>query len=73
MIQVFMDLQNCDILLGFMYPRNALTHYHTMPYFDALKIYNCGKHHEKRRNCLQEAISPILTMFATLYGTYFSF
>ena len=23
-----------------------LAHYHTMPYFDALKIYSCGKHHE---------------------------
>ena len=30
----------------------GLTHYHTMPYFNALKIYNCGKHCEKRRNCL---------------------
>ena len=29
-----------------------LTHYHTMPHFDALKIYSCGKHCEKRRNCL---------------------
>ena len=24
--------------------RNALTHYHTMPHFDALKMYSCGKH-----------------------------
>ena len=30
----------------------SLTHYHTMPHFDALKIYSCGKHCEKRRNCL---------------------
>ena len=30
----------------------CLTHYHTMPHFDALKIYSCGKHYEKRRNCL---------------------
>ena len=29
----------------------ALTHYHKMPHFDALKIYSCGKHCEKRRNC----------------------
>ena len=29
-----------------------LTYYHTMPHFDSLKIYSCGKHHEKRRNCL---------------------
>ena len=29
-----------------------LTLYHTMPHFDALKIYSCGKHCEKRTNCL---------------------
>ena len=29
-----------------------LTHYHTIPHFDALKINSCGKHCEKRRNCL---------------------
>ena len=51
----------------------GLTHYHTMPHFDTLKIYRCGKHCEKRRNCLSQAISPFLTMFSTLYGTYFSF
>ena len=50
-----------------------LTNYHIMLHFDALKIYSCGKHCEKRRNCLQQAISPFLTMFSTLYGTYFSF
>ena len=44
-----------------------------MPHLDALKIYSCGKHCEKRRNCLEQAISPFLTMFSTLYGTYFSF
>ena len=51
----------------------ALTHYHTMPHFDALKIYSCGKHGEKRRNCLLQALSPFLTMFSTLYSTYFHF
>ena len=40
-------------------------------HFDALNIYSCGKHCEKRRNCLLQAISPFLTMFSTLYGTYF--
>ena len=50
-----------------------LTHYHTMLHFDALKIYSCGKHYEKRRICLEQAISPCLTIFSTLYGTYFSF
>ena len=52
---------------------NLLTHYHTMPYFDGLKIYSCLKHCKKRRNCLEQAISPLLTMFSTLYGTYFPF
>ena len=51
----------------------TLTHYHTMPHFDALKIYSCPKHCEKRRNCLYKAISHFLTMFSTVYGTYFSF
>ena len=50
-----------------------LTHYNTMPHFDGLKTYSCGKHGDKRRNCLLQAISPFLTMFSTLYGTYFSF
>ena len=44
-----------------------------MPQFDALKIYGCGKHCEKRRNCLEQATSPFLTMFSTLYGTHFLF
>ena len=54
-----------------------LTHYHTIPHFDAPKTYSCGKHcgkHcEKRRNCLEQAISPFLTMFSTLFGTYFPY
>ena len=32
----------------------GLTHYHKIPQFDALKIYTCGKHCEKRRNCLNK-------------------
>ena len=44
-----------------------------MPHFERQKIYSCGKHCEKRRNCLEQAISPFLTMFSTLYGTHFSF
>ena len=52
---------------------NALTHYHIMPHFDALKIYTCGKHCEKRRNCLKQAISRFLTIFSTLYNTFFFF
>ena len=30
----------------------CLSHYHTMPHFDALQIYSFGKHLEKRKNCL---------------------
>ena len=44
-----------------------------MPHFDALKIFSCGKHCEKRRNCLLQAIPSFLTMFFTLCGTYFLF
>ena len=51
----------------------TLSHYHTTAQFDALKIYSCEKHCEKRRNCLLKAISPFLTMFSTLYGTFFLF
>ena len=29
-----------------------LTHYHTIPHFDALKIYSCRKNCEKTRNSL---------------------
>ena len=29
-----------------------LTHDHTIPHFDTLKIYSCGKYCEKRRNGL---------------------
>ena len=42
-----------------------LTHYHTMPHSEARKIYSCGKHCEKRRNCLQQEISHFLTMYST--------
>ena len=30
----------------------VLTHSHTMTHFDALKIYSCGIHCKKKRNCL---------------------
>ena len=33
---------------------NSLIHYHTMPHFDALKIYSCGKYCEKRINCFDK-------------------
>ena len=54
-----------------MLDTHNLTHYHTMQHFEAPKIYSCKKHCKKRRNCLLQAISPFITMFSTLYGTYF--
>ena len=39
-------------ITGSIVKQTVLTHYHTMPQFDALKIYSCGKYCEKRRNCL---------------------
>ena len=50
-----------------------LTHYHTMPHFDALKIYSCGKHCEERRNSLCQAISPFLTMSLPYMALIFYF
>ena len=44
-----------------------------MPHFDALKIYSCGKHFEKRRNSLKQAIAHFLSMFSTLSDAYFKF
>ena len=48
-------------------------HYSTLLHFNTQKICSCGKHCEKRRYCLLQQISPFLTMFSTLYGTYLSF
>ena len=32
--------------------QQRLKHYHKIPHFDAVMRYSCGKHCEKRRNCL---------------------
>ena len=42
------NFHSCSVLFS----KELLTHYHTMSYFNTLKIYSCGKHCEKRRNCL---------------------
>ena len=69
----------CALVFFFYYIKCVLngsdpfTHFHTTPHFDALKTYGCGKHWEKRRICVLQAIYPFFTMFSTLYGTYFSF
>ena len=68
---ILTDLLECQCQVN-LDQNNRLTHSHTMTPFDALKIYSCRKHCEKRRNCLKQAISPFLTMFSTLYDTYFS-
>ena len=53
--------------------QKAITHYHTMPHFDALKIYSYGKHCEKRRNCLLQAISPFSQCFLPCMALAFHF
>ena len=35
---------------------NGLSHYHTIPHFDTLKIYSCGKHGKTR--CVCELVPP---------------
>ena len=50
-----------------------LTCYHTVPHFNALKISSCGKHCEKRRNVLEQAISPLLTVFLSYMVLIFHF
>ena len=68
-IEIVVYLDEANILLSSI----GLTHNHTIQHFDAEKTLSCGKHCGKRRNCLQQANSPFLTMFSTLYVTYFSF
>ena len=41
-----------DACLGIMHDRYAITHYHTIPHFEALKTYSKGKQCEKGKNCL---------------------
>ena len=57
----------------YLFTIRVLTHCHSMLHFNTLKINSYGKHCEKRRNCLKQAISPVLTIFSIHYGTYFPF
>ena len=66
-------LVTLDCVVNSLQHDKILTNYHTTPHFDALKIYSCGKHCEKRRNCLLQAISSFLTMFSTVYTLIFHF
>ena len=53
--------------------KGGITHWpHNAPFWRT-KIDSCGKHCEKRRNCLLQPISPFPTTLSTLYGTSFSF
>ena len=65
--------KNAGYLHFLLFPQYFLTHYHTIPQIDSLKIYSCGIHCEKRRFCLLQAISPFFTMFSSLDSSYFSF
>ena len=44
-----------------------------MPHFDILQICNCGKQHEKRRNCLLTSNFTFAHDVSTQYGTFFHF
>ena len=48
-----------------------LTHYHTIPTFNAPEKEAFRKHCGKRRKCWLSAFSPFLTMFSTLHKTNF--
>ena len=50
-----------------------LTHYHTMMHFDTLKIYSCRNIVRKGEIACNKQFLLLLTIFSTLYGTYFSF
>ena len=50
---------------------DALTHYHTIPSFDAPEKEAFRKHCGKRRKCWRPAFSPFPTMFSTLHKTNF--
>ena len=46
-------------------PYQPLTHYHTIPYFDALKTYSCRKHCDKRRKVKKGKIYKAVENFVT--------
>ena len=54
-------------------PDKDLTHYHTMLHFDALRYIGVENIMRKREIICKKQFSSLLTMFSTLYGTYFSF
>ena len=44
-----------------------------MPHFDALKIYSCGKHSEKRRNCCYKQFLHFSQCFLPYMALTFQF
>ena len=52
-------------------PLVKLTHYHTIPHFDALKIYSCGKYHEKKRNCCNKPFLLFSQCFLPKWHLFF--
>ena len=40
-------VRNLSTVSLITYTFDLLSHYHTMPHFDTLKIYSCGKHCKK--------------------------
>ena len=49
-----------------------LSHYCTMPHFEALKICSSAKHCEKMRNCLLQAIAPFQNVSYPIWHLFFS-
>ena len=49
------------------------THYHTMPHFDALQIYSCGKHCEKREIACNKQFLLCLQCFLHYRALIFHF
>ena len=54
---------------------DKLTHYHTMPHFDALQIYSCGKHcdMEKEKIACDKQVLPFSQCFLPYMALSFHF
>ena len=63
--KLFYGKQSASAFLLFKYELIffSLIHCHTMPHFDTLKIYSCGKNCRKRRKYWIPEFSPFHTVF----------
>ena len=52
-------------------PPSPLTHYHTIPHIDALKIYSVENIVGKGEIACNKQFLLLIAMFSTLCGTYF--